>query len=200
MAPNAPRASSVGGATFRRDEGVGSITAAPLTASGVSVTFTFTPREYRRALRTAFTLHRGTQALFAVSWLALVIGLYLWVVYKDLLGHVLVVGAGGVFLALAIISIVAPLDRARRDSSSELPRTIVVTPDGVTSTTSASAAAYPWSALGEPLESARLLVLPVKGGGASVFIPKRALTSSDELTRIRMLEAGASGGTTVPIA
>ena len=158
-------------------------------AAPVSVTFTYTPREYRRLVRKAIALRSSFQCVTTLAWLALVGGLYLIVVTAShTTGDVLDGVAAGIFLCVVVGVWLGPLVAWRFARRLRDPRTVEVSEQGIRTVHDATSLERPWAAVrSEPLEGGAFVCFLLKGRWPSrgVLIPKRALSSPDELAGIR---------------
>jgi hypothetical protein len=157
-------------------------------ADDVTLSYTLSPREYRRLSRGITLLQRPVQGFLATLWLVLVVSFFVYLT-KGGTGAASVVWAALIFLGIAgVFLLIAPfvlwsMDRSLRDA-----RKVTLSSQGITSVTSSSTTFFAWEGIrSEALENERLLCFVVKGKRIGVLIPKRAISSPAELEAIREL-------------
>lgn len=159
-------------------------------AGEVTVRYTFGAAEFRRLLRGVILLSPPVQGALAAIWLVLVISFFVVLTRKSSVAAALLDTAVTLLLVAGAVLLVVPFIRWRVDRSLGDERTVTLSAQGLTSTTSRSTSFLPWDGIrGEALEDARLLCFVRAGGRAGVLIPKRAIASPDELRAVRELAA-----------
>jgi hypothetical protein len=160
------------------------------SATGVSLTFTLSPREYRKLVRGVFFSRRSVQLVLGLVWLAFIFGLYVIVMYgRNRLGSSLL-GYSILILCIVVVTVpTIPFVTWRRDRSLRDSRTVVISDRGVTTITSTSESALTWDAVLEAVEGDEFLVYRTAGRYMGVLVPKRAIESGHDLGVIRGIAA-----------